>query len=136
MERAGRLIAKLKSATANLGPEQLAAAAWPAAVGKRLAKKTAVLGLVRDRLVVQVEDIVWQKNLTGLRTQILHNLAELLGPAAPADIEFRIGIPRRPPQRESAAALRQTRLFNDESGQFADPSFAMIYRMSRRKAGA
>jgi hypothetical protein len=136
MERAGRLIAKLKSATANLGPEQLAASAWPAAVGKRLAKRTFVLGLVRDRLVVQVEDIVWQKNLAGLRNQILRNLADLLGPAAPADIEFRIGVPRRPPQRESAAAPRQARLFDDDSTRFEDPSFAMIYRMSRRKAGA
>ena len=133
MEQAGRLIAKMK-AKGTPPADQLAVAAWPAAIGKRLATKTKAIGLVRDRLVVEVEDAIWQRNLHGLRNQILKNLSDLLGERAPQDLEFKIGIPRRPPQRAEAPASRG--LFADEADGIADPVLRRIYIMSRRKAGA
>lgn len=131
MERAGRSFAQLKAARACLSREEWARAAWKAAVGRMLAQRTRVLSLVRDRLVVEVEDALWQRNLHGLRTQILANYARLLGEQAPQDLEFRIGTPRRPPQMEKRTAAAP--LF-DEADAIADPVMARIYRMSRRKA--
>jgi hypothetical protein len=129
MERAGRSFATWSGAKVPLSSEELALAAWPAAVGRRLAGRTKATALVRERLVVEVEDALWQRNLHLLRHQILSKLGELLGANAPREVEFRIGIPRRPPQREVPAAMR-----GPES--IADPVMNRIYRMSRRKAGA
>lgn len=133
MEQAGRLIAKMKAkGTPSAG--ELAVAAWPAAIGKRLAAKTKAIGVVRERLVVEVEDAVWQRNLHGLRNQILFNLTNLLGESAPQDLEFKIGIPRMPPRR--AEPSYSASLFADEADRIADPVLRRIYIMSRRKAGA
>lgn len=120
----------MKTAHNALSAEELALAAWPAAIGKRLAGRTRAVSLVRDRLVIEVEDAVWQRNLHALRTQILSNLGGILGAAAPADLEFRIGVPRRPPQREERVGLP------DEADGIADPILSHLYRVSRRKAGA
>jgi predicted nucleic acid-binding Zn ribbon protein len=133
MERAGRLLSTLKAAQRALTREQMAMAAWGAAVGLRLARRTRPAGMVRERLVVEVEDDLWQRNLHALRGQILSNLADLLGENAPREIEFRVGAPRRPVQsettpREGAGA--------DEADRIADPVMRYIYRQSRRKAGA
>ena len=130
MERAGRSLAKWKAARGLLTPDDWARAAWPAAVGKQVARNSRVIGLVRDRLVIEVEDALFQRNLNSMRKPILRNLAEMLGEQAPKDLEFRIGVPRRPPQREEAP--RQ----GDEADRIADPYLAQIYRNSRRKAGA
>jgi predicted nucleic acid-binding Zn ribbon protein len=133
MERAGRLLSKLKPAQRALTREQMAAAAWTAAVGKRLANRTRPAGMVRDRLVVEVEDSLWQRNLHALRGQILTRLEELLEDNAPREIEFRIGVPRRPAQ--SAATARPAAAL-DEADRIADPVMSYIYRQSRRKVGA
>lgn len=132
MERAGRVLAKSARTRQTLGREELVKAAWNAAVGRRLAARTRPVGLVRERLVVEVQDALWQKNLFGLRSQILRNLAEIAGADAPSDIEFRVGIPRRPPVRELPAAARGA----DEADLIADPVLGRLYRYSRRKAGA
>src|SRR6266853_296344 len=55
MERAGKSLAKLKL-SGRIADEDLARAAWPAAVGKRLATHATATALVRGRLVVEVED--------------------------------------------------------------------------------
>jgi len=128
MEQVGRLIPKLKAKT-PLTRSELAVAAWSAVIGKRLAGRTKVVELRDNRLVVEVEDALWQRNLNGLRGQILTNFQKALGAAAPGEIEFRIGPPRRPPQR--------TTLFSrDEADRIADPVLRRIYLSSRRKAGA
>jgi hypothetical protein len=80
-------------------------------------------------LTVEVEDELWQRNLQLLRTQIEANLEELLGPLAPRRLEFRIGVPRRPPQPARPAAA-------DEADSIADPVLRHLYLASRRKAGA
>lgn len=130
MERAGKLLAK--SARAVMSRDELAAAAWPAAAGRTIANRTRVAGLVRERLVVEVDDILWQRNLHGLRRQILANFAELLDDAAPKELEFRIGVPRRPPQREGI----QLSASQDEADAISDPIWRHLYKASRRKATA
>ena len=81
MERAGKLLAK--SARAAMSRDDLALAAWPAAAGRKIANRTRVIGLVRDRLVIEVDDVLWQRNLHGLRSQILGNFRSLLDDVGP-----------------------------------------------------
>ena len=103
MERAGRLIPKIKG-KAPLTEAELALAAWPAVIGRRLANRTKAVSFSGSRIVVEVEDALWQRNLEGLRGAILANFHKTLGETAPKSIEFRIGIPRRPPGRGGRAA--------------------------------
>jgi len=103
MERAACLLSRLKSARRILGDRDFVEAAWPAAVGKRLAQRARVLRLDERRLTVAVEDILWQRNFQGLSGHILSNLKELLGAASPDSIEFVIGAPRILPKREEPA---------------------------------
>lgn len=135
MERAGRLIAKLKPAGRHLNSGEFVIAAWRAAVGHRLATRTRAVALHRNTLIVEVEDDLWRKNLSLLRAQLLKNLSDLLDDQAPAAIEFRIGIPRRPPASEPVFTLSPSRL-HDEADRIADPVLRRIYLNSRRKAAA
>ncbi len=130
MERAAGLLTRLKSR--NLPVEDLAKAAWPMAAGKRLADRTRAASLVRTTLVVEVEDVVWRQQLTSLRGQILANLHRVMGPGIVSDIEFRVGTPRRPPQRAESAAAAS----GDEADRIADPILRRIYRQSRTRTGA
>ena len=125
MERAGRSLSKLKLSE-SLAPGELACAAWPAAVGQRLATRTRASAFVRGKLIVEVEDAIWQKQLFHLRGQILHKLHDVLGNASITDLEFRIVPPRRPPQTA-------TRL-NDEADGIADAGMRMVYKQARKKA--
>ncbi len=134
MERAGRILSRLKAARGSLSASELVAAAWPAAVGLRLAAHTRVAGLYNGRLIAEAEDAIWQQNLTSLGPQILVNLRKLLQSEAPREIEFRIGARRRPPQR--AQSVRDPGLFGGDSSGIADPELDYLYRQSRRKAGA
>ena len=129
MERAASLLTRLKSR--NLPVEDIARAAWPQAAGKRLAGRTRATDLVRQTLVVEVEDIVWRQQLNSLRGQLLSNLARVLGPDVVSAIEFRVAVPRRPPQREEIAAAPA-----DEADRIADPVLRRIYRQSRSRTGA
>ena len=89
MERAAKSLAKLKLSDA-ISTEDLARAAWPAAVGKRIASQATAKSLVRDSLIVEVEDAIWQKQLFHLRFQILAKLSEILGSGIVQDVEFRV----------------------------------------------
>ena len=132
MDQASRIIAKWSGASDVISPERLALGAWKKAVGKRLADRTRPVKLVRDRLVVEVEDEVWRKQLWALRYQILKNLEKSIGTEIVADVEFRVMPPRREPQRESAPAPRPA----DESTDIADPGLRRIYRSARRRETA
>jgi len=133
MERASNSFAKLKL-TDKMSVEDLARAAWPSAVGKRIAFRASVAGMVRDRLVVEVEDAVWQKQLFQLRYQILRRVAEIIGEDIVRDIEFRIAPPRRPPQ--TAQTLGQSPAVSDEADGIKDPVLRILYKESRKKASA
>jgi predicted nucleic acid-binding Zn ribbon protein len=134
MERAGRILSRLKAARGSLSAAELVAAAWPTAVGHRLAAHTRVVGVQNGRVIAEAEDAIWQQNLSGLSAQILANLGRLLQADAPREIEFRIGARRRPVRRAEPA--REAGLFGRESSGIADPELDYLYRQSRRKAGA
>src|ERR1019366_6994749 len=101
MDQAGRIIAGMKGAAAVTSPERIACGAWKRAVGKRLAVRTKPVKLVRDRLVVEVEDEIWRESLWKLRFQILRNLEKEIGPEIVSDLHFVVAPPRRDPQREA-----------------------------------
>lgn len=134
MERAASLLARLKST--NIPLDDLARAAWPQAAGKKLAARTRAVGMVRETLVIEVEDAVWRQQLTALSGQLLANLARVMGPDVVAAIEFRVAPPRRPPQREEAVASQPASPPADEADRIADPVLRRIYRQSRARAGA
>jgi predicted nucleic acid-binding Zn ribbon protein len=112
--------------------EEVACAAWPNAVGKKVATHTRAVRMVRTRLVVEVEDQVWQRQLFALTRQILVNLEKNLGPGMVDDLEFRIVPRRREPQRAAQAMP----VSQDEAENIADPVLRSIYRAARMKAGA
>lgn len=103
MERAGRLIPKLKLSPDIDDPELRARAAWAAAVGKRIARQTRATALVRDTLIVEVSDQVWQRQLATMEQFLLHNIGKALGAAIVKKIDFRPMPARRAPQRAEAA---------------------------------
>ncbi len=110
MERAARLIKNSRLSREVLSDEDLARAAWPSAVGKAIAAHTSRIKLVRTTLVVEVEDAIWQQQLYRLTPQILDRMRKLTGNEAFEDIEFRIAVPRRQPERvETAESCRLTK---------------------------
>jgi predicted nucleic acid-binding Zn ribbon protein len=134
MERAGKALAKLKFSAA-ISADELAFAAWPAAVGKRIAGHACPKALVRGCLVIETEDAIWQKQLFHLRFDILAQISEVLGGGVVTDLEFRTAktTPRRPPQ--SAQSHSETALA-DDADSIQDPIFRILYKRSRKKATA
>jgi predicted nucleic acid-binding Zn ribbon protein len=133
MERASKLIRGLRLSGDVLSAEDLACAAWPQAVGKRIAAHTRASRMVRTRLIVEVEDRIWQRQLFALTPHILNNLKKAFGPGLVEDLEFRIVARRREPQR---AAQAVPSLCPDEADGIGDPVLRGIYKASRRKAQA
>ncbi|MCL4401130.1 MAG: DUF721 domain-containing protein [Acidobacteria bacterium] len=129
MVRASRLIRKLGLPPDALNAGELVRHAWPGAVGKTVAAHARAVDMVRSRLVVEVEDNVWQRQLFSLAGQILRNLEKQLGPGLVDDLEFRIVPPRRGPQRAAFSTAR-----GDEADGISDPVLRHIYRASRKKA--
>lgn len=133
MERASKFIRDLNLPGGAMSLEELACAAWPQAVGKEVAAHTRAAKLVRNRLVVEVEDAVWQHQLFTLSPLILRSLAKILGPGLVEETYFRIVPRRREPQRAKQAAPG---LFADEADAIEDPVMRGIYLASRKRAGA
>jgi predicted nucleic acid-binding Zn ribbon protein len=127
MERAGRVLGKMK----QLSDEELVVAAWPHAVGKKIAAHTRAAGLVRQRLVIEVEDAIWQRQLFTLRGQILAKVEQVAGRPIATEIEFRISIPRRVPQREELSAR-----LPDEADGIDDFILRSVYKAARKRATA
>jgi len=134
MERVGKSLAKMKFSDA-VSPEDLARAAWPAAVGKTIARHAAAKSLVRGNLIVEVEDALWQKQLFCLRFQILPKLIEILGSGIITALEFRMapGAPRRPPQPAQTLGNPKS---DDEADRIEDDVLRMVYKQARKKASA
>lgn len=131
MERAGRLLAGMRLPGGCLSPGELVRAAWPQAVGKRIASRARAVALAGETLIVEVDDEIWQGQLSTLRRQILEKLGQVLGRVIVTQIEFRLSVPvpRRLPQRASTAS-------GDEAERIQDPSLRMAYKSSRRRARA
>jgi hypothetical protein len=130
MESISRIFGKLDPTERPISTDQLACSAWPAAVGKKIAVKTRASKLVRTKLVVEVEDKIWQRNLFILSNQILGNLEKKLGRGLVEELEFRI-VPR-----SIEAKRAQSSLFADEADGITDPVMRHIYKAARQKETA
>jgi predicted nucleic acid-binding Zn ribbon protein len=122
MERAGRLFGKLKLSPEVADPETRVRAAWAVAVGPKVARRTRPTNLVRDSLVVEVEDFVWQQQLSRLEHFLISNLARELGEVLVKKIDFRPMPKRREPQRAQSA--------RPGGEQIQDPVLNVVYRQS------
>lgn len=123
MLRAGQLIGKLKLSRDPADAEARAVAAWRVAAGKRIAAHTRATTLVRTSLVVEVEDVVWQRQLNTLRHFLIQNLIDALGEAIVTDIDFRPMPPKRQPQRAATA----------RPSEIEDPVLDLLYRQSKNR---
>lgn len=130
MERAGRVVGKLKLGKNGVSDEEMVRAAWAVAVGKKIALRTRASGMVRNRLVVDVEDAVWQRQLWTLRDQILGRLEQVLGRRIVEELHFRIAIARMMPVRA------EERVPGDEADEIRDPVFRLVYKAARKRANS
>jgi len=135
MERASRLFGKLTASGGPIDADGLARAAWPLAVGKKVAARTRPARMVRTRLIVEVEDLVWKKQLFALSRQILTNLERHLGQGVVEDLEFRVMPPRRDAQRAEVVQPGLTEAL-DDADQIADPVMRNMYKLARKRATA
>jgi hypothetical protein len=134
MERASRLFGKLTAGGGPIDIDDLARAAWPLAVGKKVAARTRPARMVRTRMIVEVEDPIWKKQLFALSGQILKNLERHLGQGMVEDLEFRVMPPRRDAQRAEMAQPALAAL--DDADQIADPVMRNMYKLARKRAMA
>jgi len=70
--------------------QSLVFAAWPAAVGELVEKRTQPLELCEKRLVVATEDKTWKLHLEDLAGEIIARLNKLCGNGSVAFVEFRV----------------------------------------------
>lgn len=131
MERAGKLLRGLKIGGEPVSSEALVRAAWPQAVGAKIASHTRPVSLVSSRLIVEVEDAIWQRQLETMSGQILLRIRRIAGQGSVAAIEFRVGVPRRGPQRAEQAHTKA-----DEADGIADPILRRLYKNSRKRSTA
>jgi len=131
MERAGRSLSKMML-SGSVPDEELARAAWVAAVGERLAQHARALTLVRGKLIVETEDSIWQQQLFFLTSQILRKIDQVLGGNIVTDLEFRVPPRRRPPQYAESLSPASPPL--DEAESIADSALRIIYKQARKKA--
>jgi hypothetical protein len=72
-------------------------AAWPAAVGPELARRSEVVALDREVLRIRVPDGIWRRSLWRMRGDLLARLRKLAGPAAPRGLSIAEGAVSPPP---------------------------------------
>lgn len=136
MERAAGLIRKTRLSRDLVTEDDVLRSSWPTAAGKIIAAHTNRIRLVRKTMVVEVEDAIWQRQLYAMRQQILNRVRRYAGEIVVEDIEFRVGIPRRQPQRAISHSGNQLFLKIDEADQIKDSVLKKVYQLSRRKASA
>ncbi len=131
MERASKLMRGLNLPAETMDLERIACSAWAQSVGRRIAAHTRAVRLVRTRLVVEVEDNLWQRQLFGMTGQILAVLEKNMGRGLVDDVEFRVVPRRREPKCALAAVPAQAA---DDAAEIEDPVLRSIYKASRKKA--
>ena len=129
MERAGRVIGTSRLSGKILSDEDLAISAWRQAVGKRIAERCKPVAMIRNRLVIEVEDQIWRSQMMTLQSQIMKRLEQVIGRPLVGQLEFRIGVPRRQPSRAGVQP-------GDESDGIHDPVMRRLYLAARKKAKA
>jgi hypothetical protein len=131
MERASRLMGQLNFPGDSVSGEQLVCAAWSAAVGARIAKHARAERLVRTKLIIGVDDAVWQRQLFGMSKMILSKLTENLGKGLIVDeLEFRVAPQKRGPQRAERSTPATPK---DEADGIEDVDLRRLYITSRKK---
>jgi len=133
MERASRLFGKMDFPGESVSSQEVVCAAWSATVGKRIARHARAERLVRTKLIVGVDDVVWQRQLFSMSRMILSKLADIVGAGLVDDVEFRVSPPRRGPQRAERSSP-STSL--DEADRIEDPGMRRIYITSRKRETA
>ncbi len=128
MDRAANVLRKL-GLGACIPAEELARAAWPHAVGKRVAARTRPVAYADGRLTIEVEDTVWLQHLKTMRGHLLGRLQLIAGKDAIRSLEFLPGVPRREPQRAEAPRPQF-----DEADGIEDPSLRRAYKVSRARS--
>ena len=129
MDRAGNVMRSLNLPGGVVCPEDVARAAWPRAVGKRIAAHARAVGFREGCLVVEVEDPVWLQHLRALSGQLLGCMRRVAGSGVVTRIDFRAGVPRREPQRSG-----QVRAAPDEADGIRDPILRRLYKASRARS--
>ena len=129
MEPASRLMGKLNLPRDSVSSEALICAAWSAAVGKRIALHARAERVVRAKLIVGVDDAVWQKQLFAMSGIILAKLGASIGNGVIDELEFRVAPAKRGPQRAVAVSA-------DEADRIEDPGLRRIYLTSRKRERA
>jgi len=129
MERASKVLGKLNLPEGTVTPESIVCAAWAAAVGRKIAPHARAVRLVRTHLIVEVEDLIWQRQLFVLRQQIVRKMDENVGVGVVQDIEFRVV-----PRRLGPTRARQAAAGIDDANEIADPVLRNIYKTARRKS--
>lgn len=84
-------------------------AAWKHIVGKGLGNHAVPVQLQNQKLVVVVEDNIWQRQLEQMRGQLLSRLNSLLGKTLVKSIELRIDPKSLAKARGSREALKKER---------------------------
>lgn len=125
MERASKTLSQMRFGNA-LDSQDLTVHAWSAAVGKKIAAHTRAVRVTGTTLIVEVEDAVWERQLSALTPQILRNIEKSIGAGKVARVEYHVRPPRRAPQR----AMRMV----DEADGIEDPVLRGIYRAARKRA--
>ncbi|MGH9721400.1 MAG: DUF721 domain-containing protein [Bryobacteraceae bacterium] len=135
MDRASRLLGKLRFPSECFNGDEIACAAWAPAVGSRIAAHTRAERVVRGKLIVGVDDSMWQRQLWTMRAQVLRNLEKALGPGVVTDLELRVAPPRRGPQPASSSSPRAAapNRQDDEAERIEDPGMRRVYRESRKR---
>ena len=132
MERASRFMGKLNLPGDSFSAEHLVCAAWTATVGARIAKHARAERLVRTKLIVGVDDSVWQRQLFGMSRMILDKLAANLGTSVVVDdLEFRVAVQKRGPRRAERSTTAAPSA--DEADGIEDADLRRLYRTSRKK---
>ena len=97
----------------------------------RIARHARAERLVRTKLIVGVDDAVWQRQLFTMSRMILSKLTENLGDGLLVDeLEFRVAPQQRGPQRAERSAPS---IADDEADGIEDADLRRLYITAREK---
>jgi hypothetical protein len=82
-------------------------------------------------MVIEVDDKVWQTQLEALIPSLRAKLEKILGEEPPAEIQFRIGIPRPAPARQETPFALEMQ--DPEAARIQNPTQRRIYLVSKRQ---
>ncbi len=126
----------------DLPLDEMVRAAWVALVGQQIASRSHVFRLYNTRLIVNVADSRWQKQLHRMEQRLLSRINKMLGSAKVSGLDFRVdpqmqvtpeaAPPRKAPGRENAPPAADADLERSAQG-IADPALRELFlRTSRR----